>query len=776
MQAFDRSEEEPPSYLRDGEATQSRRQMADYMLTDAAKRNQMDSPRSILSLEESSLSEGLSRLFRGKCAFCEAREPITAHRFRPQAEALPSESPESGHLYYTWLADAWENLYPICANCRPAEPGYFPVKGKRARIPTRPQISRYADDNRALFWRNEPPDEHALLLDPCRLNLDFSRMLVPRLDGILWSAKAEGNETINTYQLNAPSRIKARAIAYEGYIDRLLQCFFNLGRDDGGEQIKALFDFAELEFGGTWFLLLRRLARVITRNYERTPVLSRVQLPLFFRRLMNEDGAEASARSALGALRAEDEHGPDRPAEPTTARPSRAQLKTLTLSNFKGVEKLTLTLPEDASAPTVRGREQSVPALLIVGENATGKSSILEAIALALSPREAHDGLKLARRDLLLDTEYIGVPGGGRRPLAEIRIEMDDGSWRKLAITEAKYAPSASANFQFPPVFGYSAFRQFRDSARQHTPIKYIQNLFNSERLLSNPEKWLLSLDDDYFQMVARALNDILSIERDDVEVIHRDYEANRCVLVLDMSEGAGKRFSRTPLSVVSSGFRSVLAMVCDVMAGLMDERVYEDFDTIRSARGILLIDEIEAHLHPRWKIQIMRGLRKALPNMTIIATTHDPLCIRGMGDSEVRVLQRIDGATVGNTELPTAVEIMTDLPPASLMQIDQLLTSNAFQLFSTDSPDFDDKFATIGDLLRRQIEGEKLDEGSLALVAAFERDVAAALPVGTSAAHRLVQDALAEYLRDRRVLPEAELRTLRRTQRDRIVEALKGI
>lgn len=776
MQAFDRSEEEAPQYLRGAEARRSRQQMVDFMLGDAAKRGQMDSPRSLLALKDSSLTEALSRLFRGKCAFCEAREPTSAHRFRPQAEALPSQSADNGHLYYVWLADAWENIYAVCSNCRPGETNYFPVRARRSRIPTKPQLLRYLEDQRGMFWRNEAPDERPLLLDPCDVRTDFSRVLVPRWDGELWSSQIEGNETIRTFNLNSEERVRGRAMAYEGYVDRLLQCFSNFGHDDSGEQIKALFEFGDIEFGGTWFLLLRRLARIVTRNYERTPVLSRAQLPRFYRRLMADDDAESTIRRGLGTLRAEDERGPDRVVPEAAVRPTRARMWSVTITDFKGVERIDIAFPEGGSAPVVPGREQSLPALVVIGENATGKSSVLEAIALAMSSFKTRDGLGLARRDLLLDTGYLGVKDGGRRERAEVRVDFDDGSWRSLSITEEGYRSSSSTGLQLPPVFAYSAFRQFRDRSRQHSPIKYIQNLFYSDELLSNPEKWLLSLDDDYFQMVARALRDILSIERDGYDVIERDFDAKRCMLRIDVSEGAGERFIRTPLSVVSSGFRSVLAMVCDVMAGLMDDRVYADFDTIRSARGILLVDEVEAHLHPRWKIQIMRGLRKALPNMTIIATTHDPLCIRGMGDSEVRVLQRVAGAGVAGTALPTTLEVMTDLPPPSLMQIDQLLTSDAFQLFSTDSPEFDDRFAAVGDILVRRRAGEPLTPIEEQLVSTFEGDVASAMPIGTSAAHNLVQDAVAAYLRDRRVLPEAELRRLRDGQRERIVDALKGV
>src|SRR3546814_7015536 len=84
----------------------------------------------------------------------------------------------------------------------------------------------------------------------------------------------------------------------------------------------------------------------------------------------------------------------------------------------------------------------------------------------------------------------------------------------------------------------------------------------------------------------------------------------------------------RTPLSIVSSGFRSVLAMICDVMRGLLGTED-EKGSSLANARALVLVDEIEAHLHPRWKLRIMKGLREALPNVTFIVTTHDPLCLR---------------------------------------------------------------------------------------------------------------------------------------------------
>src|ERR1700761_6643328 len=129
MQRFDRNRVAPPDQFRSSEAQGSRLALRDYFRTDTLKRAQTTAPRRLLSLGDSSMAVALQRLFRGKCAFCEMRVPTTPYRFRPPGEARPLVATDTGHLYYAWLADAWENIYPICERCQPSEPDFFPVKG-----------------------------------------------------------------------------------------------------------------------------------------------------------------------------------------------------------------------------------------------------------------------------------------------------------------------------------------------------------------------------------------------------------------------------------------------------------------------------------------------------------------------------------------------------------------------------------------------------------------------------------------------------------------------
>jgi hypothetical protein len=210
-----------------------------------------------------------------------------------------------------------------------------------------------------------------------------------------------------------------------------------------------------------------------------------------------------------------------------------------------------------------------------------------------------------------------------------------------------------------------------------------------------------------------------------------------------------------------------------------LDRRVSGGIETLAQARAVVLIDEVESHLHPRWKMGIMRGLRQALPNVTFIATTHDPLCLRGMGDRDVVVLQRVgrdlNADVKVETRLPVLVERLVNLPPTSHLTVEQLLTSDFFQLYSADAPEIEGKFANISDLLAKRSQGAELSDDEKRTLEAFDDDIDNALPVGLSEAHRLVQEAVGQFLKERRSASEDRLRTLRQSSKNEILRILRG-
>ena len=83
--------------------------------------------------------------------------------------------------------------------------------------------------------------------------------------------------------------------------------------------------------------------------------------------------------------------------------------------------------------------------------------------------------------------------------------------------------------------------------------------------------------------------------------------------------------------------------------------------------------------------MRVTHALRDALPRVNVIATTHDPLCLRGIRNGEVVVLRRT------NHDDTYAIR---DLPPIEPLAVDQLLTSEHFGLNSTIDPEIEERFS----------------------------------------------------------------------------------
>jgi hypothetical protein len=97
--------------------------------------------------------------------------------------------------------------------------------------------------------------------------------------------------------------------------------------------------------------------------------------------------------------------------------------------------------------------------------------------------------------------------------------------------------------------------------------------------------------------------------------------------------------------------------------------------------------------------MKVVNSLRKALPSMQFLVTTHDPLCLRGIGEGEVAVTRRNTSAEV---------VAMTDLPSPGDLEVDQLLTSDFFGLNSTKDQEVEAFFTEYYTLLARPEPGDK--------------------------------------------------------------------
>jgi len=267
-------------------------------------------------------------------------------------------------------------------------------------------------------------------------------------------------------------------------------------------------------------------------------------------------------------------------------------------------------------------------------------------------------------------------------------------------------------------VLGYGPHRFFSPAKRRRyrSSAERLKRLIDPATPLPDPTDWLEKISGSEFGAVAATIRTILPIG--DSDDLVNDPEFGICV----RADG-----QLTPVSKLSEGYRSVFAMVADICRTLL-----EDSPNLEDAGGVVLIDEIDTHLHPRWKMQVMSSLRRAFPKVQFIVTSHDPLCLRGMEDGEVIVLYRDSNGQVRRME---------DLPDVSGMKAEQLLTSEYFGLASTLDADVHLEIA--------RISGAEGSETS-GLLGKETDELIARLTVGDSATAQIIQEALQKYLLER--------------------------
>jgi len=94
------------------------------------------------------------------------------------------------------------------------------------------------------------------------------------------------------------------------------------------------------------------------------------------------------------------------------------------------------------------------------------------------------------------------------------------------------------------------------------------------------------------------------------------------------------------PVSQLSDGIRGVVALVADLAFRCVRLNSFYGQHAPEETNGIVLIDEIEQHLHPGWQQRILPALREAFPRIQFIVTTHSPEVLSTVESRQIRILE----------------------------------------------------------------------------------------------------------------------------------------
>lgn len=383
----------------------------------------------------------------------------------------------------------------------------------------------------------------------------------------------------------------------------------------------------------------------------------------------------------------------------------------VTLKNIRGFGELEFSL--------ARGAGRYAGWTVFTGDNGSGKSSLLKAIAVALTGKDAaralqpsfHRWIRDGADEASIELQIVrtagddSLSGEGKAPGKEFPacVSLKNGGKEPhLEITTPAGKPK---NYSTPQrtiwsldakgwfCCGYGPFRRVfgasPEAMRQMVApaTERFVTMFQEAASLAEVDQWLRNLSHKDLEGKPDEKQQLAVL----IEILRDDLMPNRITIDRVDSDGLWLRDRnglRLAWSEMSDGYRAALALLADILRHLinaygMSELTDRDADgkLFVKRSGVVLIDEIDAHLHPEWQREIGFWLKRHFPNVQFLVTTHSPIICQAADENGLFVLPE-----PGSDDKPHA---LTDAEYRTVIasRPDTILLTPAFGLQNTRSP-----------------------------------------------------------------------------------------
>lgn len=342
-------------------------------------------------------------------------------------------------------------------------------------------------------------------------------------------------------------------------------------------------------------------------------------------------------------------------------------IKHIVVKNFQCIRQLAVSdLPIDSRW------------LFITGDNADGKTSLLQALAIGLCGTQDAENLLIRSQDSVIDVE-VGIQG---QSLIRHFYWKED-HWR------SEDGQSRVAVEPCPFVLGYGPARldiQGEMTLRDEKGNGSLHSLLQQQGCLLNIENWLK----DQALELTKGKNETIFQRKKNVEELLVKLMPNVKEMIMD---GSHIKYQEKGFDVeahhLSAGHKSILAMIGDMMIRLF-ERQPEVVDPA-DLKGIVLIDELDVHLHPRWQKQLPTLLSETFPHIQFIASTHSVIPFLGAppGSVFLKVTRtEEEGTTVEKLEMDVTRLLPNALLTSPLFDLEDISNSHKASLAEVNTDD----------------------------------------------------------------------------------------
>jgi predicted ATP-binding protein involved in virulence len=346
------------------------------------------------------------------------------------------------------------------------------------------------------------------------------------------------------------------------------------------------------------------------------------------------------------------------------------------------------------------------PWTIILGDNGTGKTTLLKILDRMQPESNEVDFTKINKEFTIkaflpkfylggLNPNYIeSILTDLKQNNTIIRLNIINNKAKSKIIIDGTINKYNSEIFYIEGnsnlfLLSYGASRRMSKNQNLTSSItKYKTSLFDDEIELINAEEWFLqkylksfiaeeNTKEKYlneFELVKKLLKDILP-DVNDIRIKPVNEENSKILLEVETN------FGWVNLRDLSFGYQTITALLVDIAANMMEQ--YPESKNPLSEPVIILIDEIDLHLHPKWQRVVIDKLSYHFPKAQFIVTAHSPLIVQAAQDRNANIVVcRKEGNKVVIDNNPESVKGW---------RIDQILTSDLFEVESSQSVKMDE-------------------------------------------------------------------------------------
>ena len=399
------------------------------------------------------------------------------------------------------------------------------------------------------------------------------------------------------------------------------------------------------------------MSRVVLRVLEeKGAAYTSLTIPAHLKIELDDKRQEiVSLEDRLKTLEAVDKH----------TSPTSFNIIKLELTDIRCFKNFQLNLKDKGNNP--------IPLITFLGDNSVGKSTLVRSLALGLC----------SESDAATLTPGNFIRKGCSEGRIFIQLQQQDNVNQDYSIETTISLDSSNSEvirkktdpntFPWSEIFvcGYGTFRTNIAKAvyDNYSTLNAVCSLFDDDATLQNPELALLRRNPSLRRIIELKLQQILLLDEQE-----RTFDFKRTGLELKGPWG------QQTYKTLSDGYRSTSQWVVDFLNwAIFTDRLPSNDNRIG---GILLIDELEQHLHPRWQRYIIQRLQAQFPGTQIFTTTHAPLIASSVADCDEGLLVKLEKQVDASV-----APFIIDKESIRGKRADQILASEAFDLITSRSP-----------------------------------------------------------------------------------------